>query len=102
MGINDNRKFVEIPEDDYNSMSVDYSLLLSDEPTWSVDNSKCFLKYVGAKPSFISSYTTLYYNDFLEIIKQDYETDDDVIVDMSDAVSKLEEVIAEEKRLGSE
>ena len=69
------RKFIELTPNQFNSMDIDYSKLkITSERfvIWNDKKTKCYLKYDGDCPSFLSSYNSISYETFLEMF---YGTD---------------------------
>lgn len=71
----EDRKFIELTADQFNSMTIDYSKLKITSESyviWNDQKTKCYLKYDGDLPEFLSAYKPIRYETFLEMF---YGTD---------------------------
>ena len=67
------RKYIIMTADEYATITPDWNDVLEDDNTmtWNEDETMCFLKYEGTKPSFLSDFSVVYQVDMLEELKKD-------------------------------
>ena len=67
-------KFLIATKEEYDGLDIDYSEMLSDSASWSIDGTKCYFKYEGSKPNCLSSLTgVINLEDMLVLIRNEDE-----------------------------
>lgn len=68
------RKFLIVTKDVYDGLTLDYSQMLSNSPSWNLAGTECFFKYENKKPDCLDSLVGVKTLSQMQELIRDYST----------------------------